>query len=144
MSETTMKHSSASSPSVPYWVNGCLSARSHSAPRWNSWTAQTQTDRLKNNRTACQHVRSLTMASPSTSSAVDEMKWRLKLAARCCRWYRRTAYRVNSRDSSNGAREEGIVVKKHTKASSMTLAKCFHKGALTTLTSPSGQLLGLP
>ena len=125
-------------------VNALLISSLASAATVEFWTAQTQTDRLKNIELLASTFEALNDGVTVNVVAVDENEMATQMAAAVAAGTTPQLIEVNS-EIIMALGEEGIVDEKTHQGVINDIGKNrFHKGALTTLTSPSGDYYGLP
>lgn len=125
-------------------VNGLFISSLASAATVEFWTAQTQTDRLKNIELLASTFEALNDGVTVNVVAVDENEMATQMAAAVAAGTTPQLIEVNS-EIIMALGEEGIVDSKTHQGVINDIGKSrFHKGALTTLTSPDGDYYGLP
>lgn len=108
------------------------------------WTAQTQTDRMQTIQLLADTFEALNDGVKVKLVPVDENEMATQMAAAVAAGTTPQLIEVNS-EIIMSLGEEGIVDTKTHKDVVKDIGKDrFHKGALTTLTSPSGEYYGLP
>lgn len=125
-------------------ANGLLISSLANAATVEFWTAQTQTDRLQNIELLASTFEALNDGVTVKVVAVDENEMATQMAAAVAAGTTPQLIEVNS-EIIMALGEEGIVDTKTHQGVIKDIGKNrFHKGALTTLTSPSGDYYGLP
>ncbi|WCN13051.1 extracellular solute-binding protein [Marinomonas mediterranea] len=123
---------------------GLLFSQLANATTVEFWTAQTQTDRMQTIELLASTFEALNDGVTVNIVPVDENEMATQMAAAVAAGTTPQLVEVNS-EIIMALGEEGIVNTKVHKAVVNDIGESrFHKGALTTLTSPNGQYYGLP
>ncbi|MGJ8645811.1 MAG: ABC transporter substrate-binding protein [Marinomonas colpomeniae] len=125
-------------------VNGLAASSLTNAATVEFWTAQTQSDRLQTIELLASTFEALNDGVTVKVVAVDENEMATQMAAAVAAGTTPQLIEVNS-EIIMSLGEEGIIdTKAHQDVVSSIGKSRFHKGALTTLTSPSDEYYGLP